>query len=747
MAIIHQRHFLPFLIALALGVGSLQAANSLTVSSATINLACDTSIGPAIAVPVLVQPLTPLAGSATLNISLGALAGGVQVSAPASQVLSASNTSLTYSFSFKPGCAGATTSAAATQTIQFKTGTSPATADVTVRINATVTTSASALTPSPNAVILSCVKNGTTYTPGTAQAVSVTSAANGGTPFKIDNTSANLPTWLTVSPTPPGNFTASTTPASLTIAAANGCGGFAVNTSHSATVHLQNAPAPDKLVPVTLQIVPLSPLSYAPASVRLNYTQGSGVAGFVDVMLNSNSPTTTFFTMDTSTFPIWLTVDYTAGVTPQLVRFSSTAIADTIAPGTYNATVRIKVAGYGDLVVPVSLLIANAAPTLSIAGGTTQSLTWTMGQPAPVAYITAVSSAAAIPYSLSTAGTLQPQVASNQQAGLAYSYGTLIAVTFNPAVFAAAQPGVQLSGTVTFTWGSPTSILTVDIVVTVKSAPAKVTALTPTTLPVGDPGPFTLVLSGSGFVSSTDPLQKTTVGIVTANSISADPGLTSVTVVNPSSIMLTISPGTPGSALPFTGSGGSVVVGVCNPDSLGCTTPTGTATLSIVDAPIIQAATSSSSFQQVTAPANPPLAPYDLISLFGSNFCSSGCGPTTVLTATPDPLTLRYPNFLSPDPAPNPQRLITVTFQTHANATAIANAPLLFATDNQINLIVPAAVSNYAGTGTVDIVVNFNTGTTVLSSAPFPVNVQSTNPGIFTAGASGQGPGAILSPN
>ena len=174
------------------------------------------------------------------------------------------------------------------------------------------------------------------------------------------------------------------------------------------------------------------------------------------------------------------------------------------------------------------------------------------------------------------------------------------------------------------------------------------------------------------------------------------------------------------------------------------------ATLTIANGPIVQAVTSASSFLEVTPPANPKVAPYDMISIFGANLCtSSGVSCNMFMAGVADPVSLRYPSFLSPDPVSATQRLLTVTFQTHtASPTTIATAPLLFATNEQINLVAPGALSAYIG-GTVDVVVSYGygSGATVLRSQPFSVNVQATDPGIFTMSPSGQGTGAILGAN
>jgi uncharacterized protein (TIGR03437 family) len=157
------------------------------------------------------------------------------------------------------------------------------------------------------------------------------------------------------------------------------------------------------------------------------------------------------------------------------------------------------------------------------------------------------------------------------------------------------------------------------------------------------------------------------------------------------------------------------------------------------------------------------VAPFDMISVFGSNFCTSGgsgCSSSQVVYGTPDPVYLTYPTTLNVDatllnPAQSAstactgtQRCISASFYTHSSvppAGFLANAPLLFSTTGQINLIVPSAVGT---TGTVDMYVNFGYGAagaaTLHSSSVYTLNLAPKDPGIFTISADGQGSGAIL---
>ncbi len=321
------------------------------------------------------------------------------------------------------------------------------------------------------------------------------------------------------------------------------------------------------------------------------------------------------------------------------------------------------------------------------------------------------------------------------------------------------SPGTVISGTVSFSYGNPASVTVVTINLTVAAPGASISGLSPGTLPTAVAGSsFPVVLSGAGFVASANPALSTKVGIVVGGVLIADNNF-SVNVVNPSSIILTITvPAVADALLPFAPGGvggvvgGSVNIGVCN-GTCFATAPTGTSILTIGGGPVIQGVTSSSTFTEVTPPALGSFAPYDMISIFGVNFCSSvgtGCSTSTLLSGSPDSLTLRYPLFLSPDTLPAPpavdtRRRLSVTFYPHGTLTGGLSAPLLFATNGQINAIVPglAAVSSE-----YDIIVSFScalcTPATTLNSAPFPVNVVAADPGIFTIGSDGQGGAAAL---
>ena len=235
-------------------------------------------------------------------------------------------------------------------------------------------------------------------------------------------------------------------------------------------------------------------------------------------------------------------------------------------------------------------------------------------------------------------------------------------MTFLQSIFGGAAPGQTLTGTVIFT---PTNLsisaITVTINVSVLSPSATISAISPTVVPTSTSGSFTVVLTGSGFVYSGGASLVTKAGIVSSGAIVYD-SLVVPTVNNSNSISLQITSPPANSTDPYLAAlanGGTLVFGVCNPGGTNCSTPASTFNLTIGVNPIVQAVTSASSFMQAAAPALTPVSAYDLLSIFGSNFCvSNGTGCTSPnpaimygVTDPANPTALRYVTALSPDAA------------------------------------------------------------------------------------------------
>src|SRR5581483_6259868 len=141
-----------------------------------------------------------------------------------------------------------------------------------------------------------------------------------------------------------------------------------------------------------------------------------------------------------------------------------------------------------------------------------------------------------------------------------------------------------------------------------------------------------------GFVASTDPSQKTTVGIVqSGTTMITDTNIVS-TVVNSSTINLTITvPSGTTDPLAFTTPNATVKIGVCNPNGSACTAATSSWPLIIDAGPTITGVTNASTFVPLNSTGTGTLAPYDIISVFGNNFCTSagsGCTASQVMYPT-----------------------------------------------------------------------------------------------------------------
>ena len=656
---------------------------------------------------------------------------------------------------------------------------------VTTDIQVTVTNTqnlSSGLTAS--GVTVQCTLNGGTYTPGPAQTISVTSSATGGTAFTVNTTvGVNNPSYVVLNqtganPVTSPSGTATGTAVTFTIAFAGpasttACNGANWTSNGTHTFNLQLVPSnpvsPVVNVPITLSIVTTSPLTVVPQSgptFSLTYQKNSGIVQSQAGYLTSNTPNV-FFGVNTNNVS-WLSVSPASGTgnaSNTTVRFSTTTSANSLPPGTYTGVVYFTVSGYADKPVTITLLVTNAPATLSVttaagAGATTVNLTYVLGGAYPTTTITVLSTDSPIAYTTKSAGPLAPIIQPNEATGLAYSFGTNVGISFNQLLYATLAPGSTLSGTVTFTWGpvSTPSNTVVTINLHVASASALLSSIFPASIPTATTGTATITLNGTGFVNSSDNTAATRVGIVSNGALNTDNNLSWV-VNSPTNITLTITvptssdcPNIPMSPTVLCNGviGGPVYLGVVN--GTQNLSPTGTATLVVGSYPIILGVTSSSSFTETGAGNLQTFAPYDMISIFGANFCSQGnvatncaggANPTIlpgVPTAFPD---LIYPTSLTPDTNSLAPRLLTVTLHPHGLLSPSWPAPLLFATNGQINALVPAAVgvSPYVGTGTVDIIVTFG----AQSSAAFNVSIAASDPGMFTIGSSGQGPAAALS--
>jgi uncharacterized protein (TIGR03437 family) len=495
---------------------------------------------------------------------------------------------------------------------------------------------------------------------------------------------------------------------------------------------------------------PASPLTAAPTSVSVSYSLATSTAGTaVPVTLTIPSGAGDAFVVNASTVPYWLAITPTSGTAipahpgPAVsISFNASAGASALSAGVTTANVGISVTGYADLVIPVSIVVSSGASSLSVSNGgstlssgNTVTLPYTYGSTTyPTATLSLMSSDDPIAFTLTSATTTPANTVDWIQlsipSGLAYSYGsgTSVTITVLPAVLQNATVGETLAGSVAIAYGSTT--FTVNISITVAEPTAAVTSIYPQEVPAlatGSTATTTVVVYGSGFGNTggyaADP---TTVSVIYGSGPTTLVLTgTEVTIPNQNTLILKIPAVAIGTAA------GTATISVTN--GLNAEVAQ-TATLNVSVNPIISAIADAAALEEPAAGKIPNVAPYEIISIFGSNFCPT-CTAPVVAPVVSD----RYPTSLTA--ASNP---LTVTFYKSDGVTVVGDAYLLFATNNQINALVPSGV--IAADTNMQVVVSYNS---LLSNTNvnYTVNGVSANPGIFTISSSGQGQGAILLAN
>ena len=189
----------------------------------------------------------------------------------------------------------------------------------------------------------------------------------------------------------------------------------------------------------------------------------------------------------------------------------------------------------------------------------------------------------------------------------------------------------------------------------------------------------------------------------------------------------------------------ALVIGVANGASP--TTPSVTVTLGVTSAPIISAITSASSYVETAAGTAPNAAPYDIISIFGTNLCPLCTGTNSVLVGAPDPVYYRYPTVSQPRRHTQDHCHFHQTHHHHYSA----RLPSL--RHQQPDQRPGSGGSRVAGgtaspnVGLVNVQVGYDTATPPGRrqhiSRVSDNHTLLTDPGIFTIESSGQGQGAI----
>lgn len=571
---------------------------------------------------------------------------------------------------------------------------------------------ASPLTAAPTSVAI-----GFSGTPGAAQFTALT-VTTGSAPFVIDPNT--VPFWLATQNSGGAALTSGTvtagTPTDVYFQATAAAGslpeganvayvGFAVNGYSELTVQVTLTVAGSAS---TLSVLSgTTSVTNGGAAVNVPWTYGSAAPTLNLTVLSSGAPITfsAKSTVVSSPTEDWIELPSPSGVA-------------------YNYGGSLEVNFALDALTNSSVgTVLTGAITLSYGSGSTfvVNVTVTIGEPA--ATITSIFPRETAPQTLiTTTGT-----AISGSTALTVASGTGIAV---------GQPvlGTNIAAGTVVSAVSGTAV-TLSIATT-----GALTATTVNFVPL-----LTVVVTGTGFGNdSTGPYVATTVSLTYGPTGATGPNVLgtsplaagSATYVNPTTMVLTIpaqdSAGTPIEIL--TTSGKNVVITVSNGSY---NTTAATIPLYVTTNPIINSVVDAAALVEPAPGAIQNVAPYEMISIFGNNFCPT-CTTPVVAPVSSD----RYPASLNA-PASNGHGL-TVTFYKADGVTVVGSADILFANDTQINALVPSTVT--AADNPMQVVVTYNSVASNLNLT-YSANAVAANPGIFTTSSTGQGQGAILNSN
>jgi uncharacterized protein (TIGR03437 family) len=388
--------------------------------------------------------------------------------------------------------------------------------------------------------------------------------------------------------------------------------------------------------------------------------------------------------------------------------------------------------------------VLNGSTTVASSSSSTGTvaLTWVYGStPLPTANLTILSTDTPTAFTaVATVGS--PTAPANwtilsASSGIGYNFGTPLTVSFLPDVLNNAAVGSALTTSVAinYTSGGTPETMTLNFTITVAQPFATLSTaapIFPAYTPVQSSGTLKVVVSGSGFYATASGITPTAVTL----SYGSGPStltLTSgqISVVSQNTMILTI-PYEDSTPTDILNTVQPVTISITNGLTINAVVETAvTAVLHVTLAPIIYSVTDAGALEEPASGVTPKFAPYELISIFGANFCPSGCATPVVAAVGADS---RYPQTLSAG-----GQNLSINFNNQAG-TLIAQGFLIFASNTQINALVPStAVPSTSLTG-LQIVVSSGSN----NSAVYDATPALANPGIFTTGASGQGQGAIL---
>jgi len=550
---------------------------------------------------------------------------------------------------------------------------------------------------------------------GGNQSAEVTITASDNSVQTVTATSST--SWISLS-SPTNN---GVTPASylVTVNTAGLCNGLNTGSITATTSGAANSPL---TIPVTVLVsgstttsCATGPLTVSPASMTFTGALNGSAppTQYLNVTASSSS---TYYSVSTSVQTgNWLSV-----TSPCTYCYGSQSLAVVVnqsglSAGTYQGTIYLNTNGTVQQ-VGVTLTVGTAGGSGNVSVSTSSlNFTAQVNGSAPAAQTVQVSSSTSgvgytVTYTPLGSWLSLSNNGSTVSSGQGLTTPTNLSVNVNPSGLTASSTPYQ--GTITL---QPNGGSTVTISVSLTVQANVVSA---------SPGSLTFTYTAGAATPSAQLVQVTsgTAGLPFSAQVSAG---------NCTSGWLVASPaiGTTPGAVTVSVNPGSVGVGTCNGSVtvIGTGNATGSTTINVsltVTAPVLTITQVSSAASYLGS----SISPGEIITIFGTNL-----GPTPYVTLALDS-TGKVATTLCP-PLPSGTNC-TPALGVQVLVAGFA-APLVFASNTQVSAVVPYEVSQLHGSQPVEV--------KFLGQASNAIGVQMapTAPGIFTANASGTGPGAI----
>ena len=432
-------------------------------------------------------------------------------------------------------------------------------------------------------------------------------------------------------------------------------------------------------------------ITASPASATFSYQIGAALPSAATVAVRASTGTPAFTAVVPPAPPggssLWLTVSPSSGKLPGSL--SLRANPTSLGVGIYNASVTVTVTGVvAPVSIPVTLTVSAAPSTLALSA---TSLTFTVPVLPPGTGQTVLLSTTSAPISFTaTAGTTAWLQVSPTVGVVLPGYQVPLSIVVNPAGMSPQAAPYVAKVTVVAGAGTTTRSQTITVNMTINSSPPTITNIWPATLPING-GAQTITIYGTNIYKAT---------VAKVQGVTAP---LSTTLLNDTALLAVV----PANLLT---AAGVLNVLLSNPAPGGDSVPTA---VTVANVPTISAVANVASY------ATGSISPGELVAIFGSNIGPSAPGTMTITGGFVD------------------TTLGGVSVKVDGQ-----NAPILFVSQNQVNIQVPYEVTLGAAKTVV-----------LTNGANPPVNatltIAAAVPGVFTSDPANPGAGqaAVLNYN